>query len=245
MKISTLVFLLFAVTLAAKDVANPAIIPVDRKDAFWQKRQEQFNELSKKGEAEVVFLGDSITQGWEGKGKAFWDEHFAPLKAANFGISGDRTEHVLWRLANGNFDGLNPKLIVLMIGTNNTGHQGKDGYQCSANETAAGVKEILVRLEEKCPQAKVLLLAIFPRGANTEDPMRKQNDATNALLKEMADGKRIFWMDLASAFLAENGELPVEIMPDLLHLSEAGYQRWGEKLLPAVKRLLRVESAVE
>jgi lysophospholipase L1-like esterase len=238
MKFSTLVFLFSAVSLTAKEGSNPAITPVDRQDAFWQKRHEQFNEISKQGEAEVVFLGDSITQGWEGKGKVFWDEHFAPLKAANFGISGDRTEHVLWRLANGNFDGLNPKLVVLMIGTNNTGHQGKDGYLCNAEQTAAGVKEILAVLEEKVPQAKVLLLAIFPRGANAEDPMRKQNDATNVLLKEMADGKRVYWKDLAPDFLAENGDLPVEIMPDLLHLSEAGYQRWGEKLLPAVKRLL-------
>jgi lysophospholipase L1-like esterase len=218
---------------------NVATTPVERPEARWQERQAHFNEISKQGEAELVFLGDSITQGWEGKGKAAWEEYFAPLKAANFGIGGDRTEHVLWRLANGNFDGLNPKLVVLMIGTNNTGHQGREGYVCSAEQTAAGVKQIVEALAKKCPNAKVLLLGIFPRGENAEDAFRQQNEATNALIQPLADGKKVFWMDLASVFLSEDGTLSREIMPDVLHLSEEGYQRWAKAIAPEVQRLLK------
>lgn len=228
-------FSLWAEVPAASNVATT---PVERPEARCQERHALFNEISKQGEAELVFLGDSITQGWEGKGKAAWDAHFAPLKAANFGIGGDRTEHVLWRLANGNFDGLNPKLIVLMIGTNNTGHQGREGYECSAEQTAAGVKKIIEQLGQKCPRAKVLLLGVFPRGETPADAFRQQNEATNVLIRPLADGKRVFWMDLASVFLSADGTLSREIMPDVLHLSEEGYQRWAEAILPEVKRLL-------
>jgi N-acetylglucosamine-6-sulfatase len=168
-----------------------------------------------------------------------WEQHFAPMKAANFGIGGDRTEHVLWRLANGNFDGLKPKLVVLMIGTNNTGHQGREGYACSAQQTADGVKEILAVLEKKAPQAKVLLLGIFPRGADAMDKFRIQNEATNAIIKGYADGKRVFWKDLGPVFLAKDGTLSKDIMPDLLHLNETGYQMWAEAILPDVMALMK------
>jgi N-acetylglucosamine-6-sulfatase len=161
------------------------------------------------------------------------------MKAANFGIGGDRTEHVLWRLANGNFDGLKPKLVVLMIGTNNTGHQGREGYACSAQQTADGVKEILAVLEKKCPEAKVLLLGIFPRGPDAMDKFRVQNEETNAIIKGYADGKRVFWKDLGSVFLANDGTLSKEIMPDLLHLNEKGYQMWAEAILPDVTALMK------
>ncbi len=149
MKRFVLIPLLFlAGVVGAETVKSVATTPVERPEERNQQRHAKFNEVSKEGTAEVVFLGDSITQGWEGKGKAMWEQHFAPMKAANFGIGGDRTEHVLWRLANGNFDGLKPKLVVLMIGTNNTGHQGRDGYVCTAQQTADGVKEILAVLEK-------------------------------------------------------------------------------------------------
>ena len=121
-RITSLVALV-ASLVAASAATNYAIQPVLHPGT--EKRHESFNEISKKGEAQLVFLGDSITHGWDGKGKAVWEKTWAPLKAANFGIGGDRTEHVLWRLEHGNFDGLKPKEIVLMIGTNNTGHQGR------------------------------------------------------------------------------------------------------------------------
>jgi lysophospholipase L1-like esterase len=223
---------------------NYAIQPVLHPGT--EARHESFNEISKKGEAQLVFLGDSITHNWEKGGKDVWEKYWTPLKAANFGIGGDRTEHVLWRLDHGNFDGLKPKEIVLMIGTNNTGHQGRPEkelngaiYQCSAQQTADGVKAIIDKLEAKCPGAKILLLAIFPRGATPEDKFRKQNEETNAIIKGFADNKTVFFMDIGPKFLQPDGTLSKEIMPDLLHPNAKGYEIWAEAIAPKVKELLQ------
>ncbi|RBP40362.1 lysophospholipase L1-like esterase [Roseimicrobium gellanilyticum] len=233
---------LLALLLSASahaETPNLATTPLQRPEPGPQARHEKFNAVSKEGKAELVFLGDSITQGWEGAGKAAWEKTWAPLNAANFGIGGDRTENVLWRLENGNFDGLKPKAIVLMIGTNNTGHQKPDGYQSPAKNTAEGVKLILEKLKAKAPQAKILVLAIFPRGATPEDKWRKQNEETNAIIKTFADDKTVFYMDIGSKFLATDGTLTKEIMPDLLHLSPKGYEIWAEAIEPKVKELLK------
>ena len=170
----------------------------------------------------------------------------APLKAANFGIGGDRTEHVLWRLENGNFDGLKPKAIVLMIGTNNTGHQGRPQkelngavYECTAEQTAEGIKAILGQLRQKCPDAKILVLGIFPRGADKNDKFRQQNEATNAIVKGFADGQKVFFLDVGAKFLEPDGTLSKTIMPDLLHPNEKGYQIWSDAIKADVLALLR------
>lgn len=236
---------LLLTTLLAEAPRHVAVAPVPR-DGGWLTAHESFNAVSRKGEAQLVFLGDSITAGWSGKGKAAWEKHWAPLKAANFGIGGDRTEHVLWRLEHGNFDGLKPKLIVLMIGTNNTGHQGSrpkelngETYACTAEQTADGVKAILEKLKAKCPGAKILLLAVFPRGEKPEDRFRKQNEATNAILRGFADGRTVHYLDIGAKFLQPDGTLPREIMPDVLHLSEKGYEIWAEAIEPKVKELMK------
>lgn len=230
--------------LPAETPVNYAIQPVPR-DGGWIKRHESFNEISKQGEAQLVFLGDSITQGWEGKGKAVWDKFYGARKAANFGIGGDRTEHVLWRLANGNFDGLNPKLIVLMIGTNNTGHSGRPIpeignaiYQSSGEQTAEGVKQIVATLRKKMPETKILLLGIFPRGPDAADPMRRTNEAINSQISKLGDGQKVHYLDIGKTFLQTDGTLSKEIMPDLLHLNETGYGMWAEAIEPKVKELL-------
>jgi lysophospholipase L1-like esterase len=167
------------------------------------------------------------------------------MGAANFGIGGDRTEHILWRLANGNYDGLKPKLTVLMIGTNNTGHQGRPQvehggavYASTAEETAAGITEIVKVLKEKQPQMKILLLAIFPRGATPEDKMRQQNEATNQLIAKLDNGKTVFFMDINKDFLEPDGTLSKEIMPDLLHPNEKGYEIWSKAIEGRVKELM-------
>lgn len=245
-KLTLLVTSLFAASVFAADtVPNYATAPVPR-DAGWMKRHESFNEISKKGDSPLVFLGDSITQGWSGGGKEVWAKYWAPLKAANFGIGGDRTEHVLWRLDHGNFDGLKPKLVVLMIGTNNTGHQGRPQtelkgavYQCTAEQTAEGVKAIVAKLQAKLPETKILLLGIFPRGATAEDKFRQQNDATNALIAKLDDGKSVFFMNIGATFLQPNGGLSKEIMPDLLHLSPRGYEMWASAIEGKVKELMK------
>jgi len=247
MKLRTLLIasLCVAATSFAETAKNLAIDPKPREGG-WVKRHESFNEVSKKGEAQLVFLGDSITQGWEKNGKDVWAKTWEPLKAANFGIGGDRTEHVIWRLQNGNFDGLKPNLVVLMIGTNNTGHQGRPAaehggavYASSAEQTAEGVKMILDILGKKLSETKVLLLGIFPRGATKDDAMRKQNVATNNLISGFADGKRIYYMDIGNTFLQPDGTLPKEIMPDLLHLNAKGYEMWAGAIEGKVKELMK------
>ncbi len=220
-------------TSMAQDV-KPATVLATTPDLHkgTEKKIEKFNEVSQKGEAEIVFLGDSITEGWKNAGKAAWEANFGSMKAANFGIGGDRTEHVLHRLANGNMDGLKPKLVVLMIGTNNTGHR-----MDKAEDTAAGVKAILDAVAKKAPEAKVLLLGVFPRGAKPDDKMRVRNTEINALIKSYADDKKVVFKDLADKFLTADGTLEKEIMPDLLHLSPKGYEIWASSILEQVKAL--------
>ena len=240
----TLSAVFLATVVSAEVPSHVATSPVPRDDG-WKKRHESFNVISKEGKAPLVFLGDSITQGWGGAGKEAWAKYWAPMGAANFGIGGDRTEHVLWRLDNGNFDGLKPKLVVLMIGTNNTGHKGRPQkelngaiYDCTAQQTADGVRAILDRLHAKTPDTKVLLLGIFPRGATPEDSYRKQNEATNALFAKFADGQKVHFMDIGKTFLGEGGTLSKDIMPDLLHLSPKGYDMWSEAIVSKVKELM-------
>ena len=194
----------------------------------------------------LVFIGDSITQGWEEDGKPVWDQYYGNRKALNLGYSGDRTEHVLWRLENGNFDGLKPKAIVLMIGTNNTGHQGRPQkelngavYQCTAEQTAEGIKAIVAKLQQKCPDAKILILAIFPRGANKEDKFRQQNEATNAIVKGFADDKKVFFLDVGAKFLEPDGTLSKTIMPDLLHPNQEGMNLIAERFSALLATVLR------
>jgi lysophospholipase L1-like esterase len=231
-------------SIASAQAPNYAVQPVLHPGT--EKRHESFNEISKKGEAQLVFLGDSITHGWESRGKAVWEKYWAPMSAANFGIGGDRTEHVLWRLQHGNYDGLKPKLTVLMIGTNNTGHVGRvqkelNGakYECSAEQTAEGVKQIVDTLKQKCPGMKVLILAIFPRGADNNDKMRQQNEATNAIVAKLADNSTVYYMDIGKVFLTPEGVLSRDIMPDVLHPNEKGYEMWASAIKSKVDELMK------
>lgn len=139
---------------------NPATKAEPRPQEFWQKRHEQFLERAKKGDVDVLFLGDSITQAWDGPGKEIFQNRFAPWKPANFGIGGDRTQHVLWRITEGKeLEGISPKVVVLMIGTNNFSSD-------SSEQIAEGIKAILTTLHEKLPDTKVLLLGVFPAVPN-------------------------------------------------------------------------------
>ena len=223
--------------LHAQDAKSPAVNLATKAEVHGgtEGRINSFNEISKKGEAQLVFLGDSITQGWDGAGKAAW-KTWADYKPANFGIGGDRTEHILWRLDHGNFDGRKPKLVVLMIGTNNTGHRKAEE---PAADTAAGVKAILDKLHTKLPDTKVLLLGIFPRGEKSTDKLRVHNAAINDLLKPLADGKSITFMDIGSSFLQPDGTLSKDIMPDLLHLSPKGYELWASAIKDKVAELMK------
>ena len=169
MKISLLALsCFFAVSLfAEKKDLHSALEPVPRQGG-WMKRHESFNKRVAQGKVDLVLIGDSITQGWEGRGKKVWKTHYGKRNAVNLGIGGDRTQHVIWRLDNGNLKGIAPKAAVVMIGTNNAGSN-------KPKEIADGVAAITKQLQTKLPKTQVLLLAIFPRGANKDDGRRKEN----------------------------------------------------------------------
>ncbi len=233
--------MLAAVTACSAPISAPATKVVDTRAALVPSENagmhERNVELAKRAksnaDAKLVFLGDSITQGWEGGGSAVWSAEFAPYSALNLGVSGDRTEHVLWRLAQGAYDQLNPKVIVIMIGTNNTGHR-----MDPPADIAAGVKEILAQLKQRFPKTRLALLAIFPRGETPEDPMRKNNDAANALLAKVAKDAGADWMDISRAFVDAKGVLPKNLMPDLLHPNTRGYEIWANAIRDSLKRWL-------
>jgi lysophospholipase L1-like esterase len=209
---------------------HDAVKPVPR-EGVWMKRHDSFNERVKQGNVDLLMIGDSITQGWEGAGKEAWAKHYTPRNAVNLGIGGDRTQHVLWRLDNGNIEGIKPKLAVLMIGTNNSNSN-------TPEQIADGVTAIVKKLRDKLPETKVLVLAIFPRGADRNDPKRQTNMKANEIIAKLADGKMVEYLDIGPTFLGDDGTLSKEIMPDLLHLSPKGYQIWAESIEAHVKRMM-------
>jgi beta-glucosidase len=228
-----LAFGLLSCVCRAED-APSTLKPVAREGAPGQ-RHEKINERIKQGNVDLIFVGDSITQGWEGAGKEVWAKYYARRNAANLGIGGDRTQHVLWRLDHGNVDGISPKLAVLMIGTNNS-----NGSDNAAEEIGAGIQAIVKKLREKLPQTKVLILAVFPRGEKP-NPQREKNAKASEIAAKLADNQQVFYLDIGPRFLAGDGTLSKDIMPDLLHLSPQGYAIWAESIEPEVARLMGEE----
>ena len=232
----TLPLLLSALVLALPTLAadaptgNSAIKPVPR-DANWVKRHEGFVERAKKGDAEILFMGDSITDGW--RKQQLWTDKYEPMKAVDFGIGGDKTEHVLWRMENGECEGIKPKVVVLMIGTNNTGRN-------SAPEIVEGITAIVQDFRKRLPGSKILLLAVFPRGEKaTPNPGREKLAKVNAIIAKLEDDQHIFFMDIGGKFLQPDGTLPKDIMPDALHPNEAGYQIWADAITPKLTELMK------
>jgi lysophospholipase L1-like esterase len=219
--------LLFATGAIA---ANSATKPEPRKDDWWQERHAQMNERVKQGNADLLFIGDSITHGWEGEGAPIWEQYYADRNAVNLGIGGDQTQHVLWRLENGNIDGLSPKLAVIMIGTNNHGAN-------SAEEISEGVTAIVRKLRNELPEMKILLLGIFPR---TDVPQELQDKLkkVNTLIADLAADKMVTFFDMGRFFLDDAGVLPASVMPDLLHPNAAGYKIWAEAIEPYIAELM-------
>jgi lysophospholipase L1-like esterase len=209
---------------------NPAIVPTLRND--WLVRHEGFNTIAKKGGVDLLFVGDSITDAWRNAGKGIWTQRYEPLKAANFGIGGDKTEHVLWRLQNGNLDGIQPKVAVLMIGTNNTGRD-------TAPQIAEGITAIVREIHKRCPATKVLLLAVFPRAEKADNPARAKIAEINAIIAKLDDGQKVFFLDIGQKFLAADGTLPKSIMPDALHPNANGYMIWADAMQEKLTSLLQ------
>jgi len=204
---------------------------------WWKKRHEEkiAQKKAMKNKVDLLWVGDSITHAWDDRPKAgaVWDKYYAKRKALNIGFSGDRTEHVLWRLQNGAVEGISPKLAIVMIGTNNAGHRKE-----ASKDTALGIKAILGEMRTRMPKTKILLLAIFPRGKDDNDTLRKLNLGTNEIIKGYADDKSVFYLSINDKFLEKDRTLSKTIMPDLLHPNAKGYQIWAEAIEPKVKELM-------
>ena len=235
--VAAALFIAAAVSIAQTsqqvEQTHSAITPVDREQEGWQARYKAMNARIAQGNVDLLFIGDSITQAWERNGKAVWDEYYGSRNAVNLGISGDRTQHVLWRLDNGNIDGINPKAAVIMIGTNNS--NGKDN---SVAEIADGIRAIVAKLGSKLPGVEILLLDIFPRGANT-NPQRGKILQVNQIVRKIADGDaKVHYLAIGPHFVEDDGTIPKDIMPDSLHLSPAGYQIWADAMEGTLRELM-------
>ena len=214
------------------DVAAEKFGPDGKVNAGFIASHERFVKIAQEGKAQLVFLGDSITAGWNGK-KEIWDKAFGAYKPANFGIGGDRTQHVLWRITHGELDGIKPKAVVLMIGTNNSSSDPAEGI-------AKGITAIVETIRAKQPQAKILLLAVFPRGEKpSPNPGREKLAKVNAIIAKLHDGQNIHFLDIGAKFLQPDGSISKEIMPDFLHLSAAGYQIWADAISPKLAELMK------
>jgi lysophospholipase L1-like esterase len=201
----------------------PGFFPEEPEE--WMSRHNRFSALAKAGGVHVLFIGDSITEGWSGEGADAWAKHFAPLGAANFGIGGDRTQQILWRLQNGTLDGIEPEVVVLLIGVNNLWSMSH-----SAEEVAAGVFAVVAEIQQRLPNAKILLQGILPTGEAADHPLRAIIRDINSALeaKEFLGNAR--YVDFGSLFLEPDGTILATTMPDFCHLSGAAYAKWGEAL---------------
>ncbi len=214
--------------IAACSHGPSTVVPAAQDESWWLERHRANLDRVKEGPVELLFLGDSITQRWSEN--AIWRRYYSPRHAANFGIDGDRIQNVLWRIKDGELNAITPKLVVLLIGTNNLDN-------ASTEEIAEGVNAILVEIRQRLPKAHVLLLGLFPRGRATET-IREKIRAVNDRLARLGDGKRVRYLDIGEVFLEPNGELAPELMPDLLHPNVDGYKRWAEAMEPSLREML-------
>ncbi|HLP24123.1 MAG TPA: GDSL-type esterase/lipase family protein [Acidobacteriota bacterium] len=227
---------LFAQTAKPYD---PSIGAPKRGNAHFYELHAQDLKRAKQP-MQLLFIGDSITEGW-GKAPDIWAANYEKYQAANFGISGDRTEHVIWRIEDGVLKGVQPKVVVLMLGTNNSGeHTGE--------QIAAADKKIVELIRANIPEAKVLLLAIFPRGPRKDKEGKIVDDGVkrmqviheaNAILAKLDDGKNVRFLDIGAKFLDADGKIPDAVMPDQLHPNVAGYQIWADAMRPLLEEMMK------
>jgi beta-glucosidase len=229
------------------DIAAPKLGRTGQPDAGFMRLHQTFLDRGKSGPIGLLFLGDSITQYWT-RAKAVYDAHYSKYQPANFGISGDKTQHVLWRIENGELDNIHPKLVVLLIGTNN--------FRDSEDQIWRGDKKIVDEIHQKLPDSKLLILGIFPRGndhdPNNPDPLldsrypdgphvkagRAMLAAVNAQFATLDDGKNTRYLDVSDKFLDANGSLGKDMMADYLHPTPKGYAIWADAMQPLIDQMM-------
>lgn len=228
-----LLLLLFVLPALAQD-DNPACKPAEHRPERHAGFMQDKEDAVKKGPIELVFIGDSITDGWRrDPQKQLFDERWGKYNPYNIGVGGDQTQHVLWRIKQGQLDDISPKVAVLMIGTNNLGNN-----RMTPEQTIGGVRCVVDAIQKKLPETKLLLLGVFPRGAAADDPYRAQIKAVNDAIARLDDGAKVKYLDIGEKFLDENGALPKEIMPDALHPNEKGYRIWADAIDATVQEMM-------
>jgi len=209
------------------DAYGPQYDP-DGTCAAYEAKQAAFNETLLARKPELVFLGDSITSRWP---QELLEKHFGAYRPVNLGVGGDRVQNVIWRLQRTPLEATPLKALVLLIGTNNAG-------AFTSEEIAGGIQKLVKMVEEKAPEAKVLVLGVFPRGPAINDPKNTRIHALNAKLKDLADGKRVFYLDVGPSLAEPDGKISPEVMPDQLHVALPGFLRWMDAMKPTLQSLL-------
>jgi len=206
------------------DPANDPTKPAPGSVRWFMPSHNRYLEQTKNKKIDLCFLGDSITQMWPA---ALFEKYYGKDGAVNFGIGGDKTQNVLWRLENGELAGTSPRVIVLLIGTNNLGVN-------SPEEIAAGIAAVVKSLRTKFPKTRILLLGIFPKKDNVGEKIA----ATNAIAAKLDDGKMVRYLDIGSAFLDKERKLRDDVMSDQVHLNRKGYEIWGAAIRPLLAKMM-------
>lgn len=215
--------------------------PVPRNDANSRLAHEQMVANLKKGQIDVYFAGDSITRRWRATDYpqflANWNENFFGWNAANFGWGGDTIQNILWRLQNGECEGIQPKVIVLLAGTNNVGNT--PASEARVADIAKGIEALLDTLREKAPEARIILMGILPRNDGADPTaLMASIQKINETISRFADGKTIRYLSINDKLADNDGKLFEGMTVDRLHLSLKGYQVWADALKPLLTEML-------
>lgn len=224
------VLLLLAYTGAIEN-ASPSMAAVKKIEKYYKRQHERIMKRAREGPIDLLFIGDSLTEHWLDDGKEAWGSAFGKWKPGNFGLSGDTTYGVLWRIDHGALDGLHPRVVVLMIGTNDL------SVGETAETTAANIEKVVRKIKQKLPDTTILLLGILPRG-RAADPVRDSLVQVNSIIAKLDNGKDVLFLDIGKQFLSDRNEVTAEIMPDSLHLSSKGYQIWADALKTVLSKKL-------
>jgi lysophospholipase L1-like esterase len=212
---------------------NDVLAAPEPREARWPvQRFAEINAAVKSEPYRVLFLGDSITERFPTDAPEVWRQHMMPRGVLDAGVSGDRTEHLLWRLEHGNLDGPPPAAVVLLIGTNDLGH-GRP-----PEDAAEGIRANLLQLRRRLPGARILLLGLWPRDEAPEARLRRATVAVNQLIRNCGDDGAVVYADIGGALLDPAGRLIPEISPDHLHFSALGYAQLAPRLDALIDRLL-------
>jgi len=235
--VKKVIALLFLLTLSVAEGQTPsprtaesAVTPMDFScHAGFLREIEEGNR-----DFDIVLIGDSITDWWPRNGAESY-AGFSHWKPLNLGVASEGTEHVLYRITHGELDRIRPKVVMILIGTNNLGRSPDEKPEW----TAEGVKKIVSVVRSKCPHAKILLLAILPCASSPDHPIRSRIDAVNRLIAPIANNRTVFFMNIGDRFVDAQGNLKTDLMPDQLHPNAAGYQLWMEAVKPTLSKLMQ------